>query len=262
MQNEDPRQHDLDARVREHDDVRGSSDFRAQEQRLDRLTFAFVELVRHSWFQANRHTPIIDGLLMYAATDDTLESVIAIRGLVAQGVHNMVRRECRYLLESATKYLYVDQQLPNVREVTRQQRIAYLKQRVPRSSIEPIQGVHVVLGDGHSEVDFRNDVKDAWSKLAGYVHPSATQVEERLQRASRGAYVGFEDVKAVRRLVDEIARSYDMLGVMWLMAAGPSAAGEILTDVEGSNWAFAKSRWLPAMSRYYDYKAERGRGQP
>jgi hypothetical protein len=241
----------------DHAAVRSSQAFQQEIERLNRVTFGLIDIVRLSWAQSSRHRPILDGLLMYSATYDTLESLIAIRELVSSGVHNVARRECRYLLEVATKHLYVDQQLPDVTTTTREDRIRFLTNEVPRSSIEPVRDLNVLLGAGFSQVDFSNDVKGLWSKMAGYIHPSAMQTEERLRRASRGAFIGFEDPKSLREVVADLVRAYDLLGVMWLMAAGPSAAGDVLLMLEEPRWAFARTKWLPAMSRFFDYKAER-----
>jgi len=196
---------------------------------------------------------------MYSATDDTLESLIAIQSLVHQGVHNVARRECRYLLELAVKFLFVDQQLPNLSTHTREDRLDFLTNQVPRASIEPVRDLKIIVGAGYDVADFRSDVKGLWSRMAGYIHPSIAQTEERLRRAARGAYIGFEDPKSLRAVVTELGRAYDQLGVMWLMAAGPSAAGDILTDLEQPAWAFARTKWLPAMSRYFDCWATRPR---
>ncbi|WP_114423494.1 hypothetical protein [Nocardioides houyundeii] len=247
----------LALRESEHAEVRESHGFRQEVERLNRVTNGLIEIIRLSWAESSRYMPIVDGLLMYSGTDDSLQSLIAIRELVFGGVHNVARRECRYLLEAATKHLYVDQRLPNVSTTTREDRIRFLATDVPRSSIEPIRELHILLGAGGSEDDFRNDVKGLWSKMAGYIHPSAMQTEEALRRASRGAFIGFEDPKALREIVADIVRAYDLLGVMWLMAAGPSVAGDILVTLDDPGWAFARTKWLPVMSRFFDYKAER-----
>lgn len=240
-----------------HDELRESADYKAQITRLERVTHALVEVIHASWAESSRHSPIVDGLLLYTSTDDTLESVVAILDLVKVGVHNAARRELRYLLESSVKHVFVDQQLPDVKTHSRDDRISYLASDVPRSSIEVVKQVQVLFGKLDDLSNYQTDVKSLWSRMSGYVHPSVAQTSQRMQRAARGAYIGFEDVKALRQIVDDIVKAYDMLGVMWLTGAGPSAAGDILTAFETPDWAFARTKWLPAMSRYYDYKAER-----
>lgn len=244
-------------RVVAHAELRESADYKAQITRLERVTRALIDIIRMSWAESSRSAPIVDGLLLYTSTDDTLESVVAILDLVKVGVHNAARRELRYLLESSVKHVYVDQQLPDVKTHSREDRIAYLASAVPRSSIDVVKQVDVLFGKPDDLSNYQNDVKSLWSRMSGYVHPSVAQTSRRLQRAERGAFIGFEDVKALRQIVDDIVKAYDMLGVMWLTGAGPSAAGDILTAFETPDWAFARTKWLPAMSRYYDYKSER-----
>lgn len=46
--------------------------------------------------------------LTIKAIDDILQSVIAILSLVENGIHNIIKRELRYLIEMMTKYVIVD----------------------------------------------------------------------------------------------------------------------------------------------------------
>lgn len=250
----------VDEAEQQHATLRATQGYSQELDRLDKISFSLIHIIRNSWLQSSRHPPLLDELLMYSATDDTIESLVAIRGLVHQGVHNVARRECRYLLELAVKFLFVDQQLPDIRSHTRQDRLQFLADRVPRSSIESVWELEVILGGDQTVADYRNDVKRLWSQMAGYIHPSTVQAEERLRRAARGAYIGFEDARSLRSVVSQLTQAYDQLGTMWLMAAGPSAAGEILTEIEQTQWAFRNTKWLPAMSRHFDYKAERRAG--
>lgn len=74
------------------------------------------------------------------------------------------------LATQAVKFLYVDQQCPDI-NVAREQRIEFLKKEVPRSSIQPIFDV-VPLLPSEEVREFREEVKGRWSSLSGIVHPS------------------------------------------------------------------------------------------
>lgn len=143
---------------------------------------------------------------MYAGVEDTAESVVSFLPLVEWGVHNVCRRECRFLLESTVKHLYVDQQLPDVRRHSRQDRIDYLNSEVPRFSIEPIFRTDVYLGIDADVAaamalrTYRSEVKDAWTKFSAFVHPSRDQLQLRLRRAEMGAHLGFETTRELRNL--------------------------------------------------------------
>lgn len=242
-------------RQREHEKHLNSPQYLGQLRRLNRLTEAAINLVYTSHVGISRIPTATNTYLVYAGTDDALESIVAIRALVTQGVHNVARRECRYLLEQAVKFLYVDQQFPSL-DISREQRIEFLKKEVPRSSIQPVFAVHPLL-PAEDVTTFREDVKGRWSSLSGIVHPSKKQIDERAARARRGSFSGFETAKDLTTINNQLAAVYDCLGVMWLTAAGPSIAGDLILELDQKDWVFHKSKWLQKLSRLYDYKFER-----
>lgn len=61
---------------------------------------------------------------------------------------------------------------------------------------------------------------------------------------------------------NQLASVYDCLGVMWLTAAGPSIAGDLILELDQEEWIFHKSKWLQKLSRQYDYKLERQTSTP
>lgn len=61
-------------------DVAGRPAYQAQVRRLRRLTAAAVGLVWLSHQQSSRMPELAETFLMYAGTDDTLESLLAITG--------------------------------------------------------------------------------------------------------------------------------------------------------------------------------------
>ncbi|GGW79579.1 hypothetical protein [Streptomyces lomondensis] len=245
-------------RKQEHEEHRRSPEYVGQLQRLVRLTQGAIDLLHMSHVAMSRMPNATDTYLMYAGTDDSLECLVAIKALVEQGVHNVARRECRYLLEQAVKYLYVDQQLPSL-SATRDHRVEYLKASVPRSSIQPVFDIQPLLPSQDVQA-FRNDVKGRWSSLSGVVHPSKEQIDERAARARRGSFSGFETAKDLTAINNQLASVYDCLGVIWLTAAGPSAAGDVIVELDCDSWIFRKSKWLQKLSRSYDYKLERQQG--
>jgi hypothetical protein len=94
------------------------------------------------------------------------------------------------------KHVDVDQKLPDIKTHSQVDRVNYLASSVPRSSIEVVKDISILFGDPNDLTAFQNDVKSTWSRMSGYVHPSLSQTSERLQRARRGAFIGFEDAKA------------------------------------------------------------------
>lgn len=176
--------------------------------------------------------------------------------LAEQGVFNVGRRELRYLLETTTKHVFVDQQLPG--EAPLRERLDYLHSNVPRSSIDVIDDVVLAMVD--QQDDFRNEIKSIFGQLSGYIHPSRRQFEERLQRAAKGEFSGFESARVLRGFSRIAFKTYDLVLALTFEGVGPSFTGDIFTKVldEDPDWKFYKGPYVAAVSRFFNYKLERG----
>ena len=102
---------DLEERIRQHDGLRDEGDFRAEQNRLNRLTFSFLDAVRAAAVVCTRDPDSARKLLQFSM-DDFIESALSIYMLGEQGIFNVGRRELRYMLEAGAKAVYVDEQLP------------------------------------------------------------------------------------------------------------------------------------------------------
>lgn len=96
-----------------------------------------------------------------------MQSVIAIKSLVENGIHNTVKRELRYLIEMMTKYVIVDYvkmgKSFNIKT-------NYLKENIPNSSIEIIDQYTPPLSADKNE-EFKAEVKDFFIKrVVMFIH--------------------------------------------------------------------------------------------
>ncbi len=183
----------LEADLAAHATLKASKRYKDAQTHLSRLLADFSPALQLSAFYFTRY-PHARQWMQQANADDLLESVVAIPLLVEQGIFNSARRELR-LLEALVKFVYVDQQVPG--DAPLQKRLALLADnaKVPRSSVEPIDWMTLRLVPQPGE--FRGAVKQAFKSLSGYVHPPRSQIDERLRRASRGEFSGFEGPKVV-----------------------------------------------------------------
>ncbi len=197
--------------------------------------------------------------MQQANADDLLESVVAIPPLVEQGVFNSGRRELRYLLEALVKFVYVDQQVSG--DAPLQERLAFLADnaKVPRSSVDPIDWMTLRLVSQPEE--FRAAVKQAFKSLSGYVHPSRSQIDERLRRAARGEFSGFEGPKVVEAFNRLTSQTLDLAVVLICEGIGPAFTGDLHIQLfdDYPDWKFHRTRFAAQVSRYFDYKVERKR---
>jgi hypothetical protein len=203
----------LETDLAAHATLKASKRYKDAQTHLSRLLADFSLALQLSAFCFTRY-PHARQWMQQANADDLLESVVAIPLLVEQGVFNSGRRELRYLLEALVKFVYVDQQVSG--DAPLQERLAFLADnaKVPRSSVDPIDWMTLRLVSQPEE--FRAAVKQAFKSLSGYVHPSRSQIDERLRRAARGEFSGFEGPKVVEAFNRLTSQTLDLAVVLIL----------------------------------------------
>ena len=248
----------LEADVAAHATLRASKRYRDAQTHLSRLLADFALTLRLSAFCFTRY-PHARQWIQQANVDDLLESVVAIPLLVDQGIFNSARRELRYVLEALVKFVYIDQQLPG--DTPLKERLALLgdHKKVPRSSVEPVDWLALRLVSEPGE--FRSAVKQAFASLSGYVHPSRPQVEERLRRAARGEFSGFDGPKVVEAFTGLVSQTLDLAVVLVFEGVGPAFSGDLYVQLfdDYPGWKFHRTRFAPQVASQFDYKLERRR---
>lgn len=243
-------------RAREHEELRDEAPYREQSVYLSRLTRDFILGIRAMWLAFTRY-PDSGQWLQSRFTDDFLESAVSIYSLASQGVFNAGKREMRYMLEAAVKYVFVDQQLEG--DATLESRLAVLNDtsRVPRSTVDPVD--KIILRMVPDSAAFSGAVHSSFGALSAYTHMSARQLEERFRRAERGEFSGFEGPKTLESFNGVIAQTYDLVLVLLMEGIGPTFTGDLFVQVfDGEpGWKFHKGRFVREVSRTFDYKAER-----
>ena len=252
-------QTNLETNLTAHATVKASKRYQDAQKHLSRLVADFAMTVQLSAFYFTRN-PHAREWMLWANADDFLESAVAIPVLVEQGIFNSARREMRYLLEALVKFVYVDQQLPN--DAPLQDRLTLLADnaKVPRSSVDPIDWMTLRLVPQPEE--FRGAVKQAFKSLSGYVHPSRSQIDERLRRATRGEFSGFEGPTVVEAFNRLTSQTLDLAVVLICEGIGPAFTGDLYVHLfdDYPGWKFHRTRFAAQVSRYFDYKVERQQG--
>lgn len=200
--------------------------------------------------------------LQHRFTDDFLESALSIWSLANQGIFNAGRREMRYMLEAAAKYVFVDQQVDGSASLAARIELLHDTSVVPRSSVDPVDGIQFrMVPDAKA---FAGAVHSAFGSLSGFTHMSSKQLEERLGRAARGEFSGFESVRTLEAFNRLLVQTYDVVLVLLLEGIGPAFTGDLFIQVfdEAEDWKFRKGRFVSQISRQFGYKAERNRVSP
>src|SRR5690606_38544057 len=153
-----------------------------------------------------RAKDIYDKFLTIRSSDDLIQSIDGLRDLVVNGIHNMARREVRYMIEMTVKYLVVDQE--KMREEL-SAKTQHLPDNVPNSSIEVIDRLSTPF-ETTIDKQFKDEVKDMFYKACAYVHPSKRQIDEQVDNYSKGIHIGFETAKMLADINKLLFRAYDI----------------------------------------------------
>lgn len=246
---------ELRERIEAHEKIQKGKRYEDAQLHLRRLVQDFAFTLRASWIVFTRY-PNGKEWLLQDSIDDLLESAIALPLLADEGILNAARRELRYLLEATVKFVFVDQQLPG--DTPLEDRIQFLGDhtKVPRSSVDPIGDLTLRMVEPEA---FRNAVKQSFSALSGYVHPSRPALEETLNRAARGESTGFEGPRVLEAFNRLVSQTLDLVLVLSFEGVGPSFSGDLFVQIldENPRWKFHRTRFMAEVSRHFDYKMER-----
>ena len=240
----------------EHAALRASEPFQAQLRLLRSLTHGFVITLRLAWLTATRD-PAFPNSLLWRFTDDLLASAVGIELLVAEGIDSTARRELRFMFELVIRHLYVDScaMTPNTPLETR---LAFIEHRLGNRDVELVSDLPLVLVADKEA--FRGTTRRLYGELSRYTHPSSEQLAARLERAARGAHVGFESAADIKNVNALLERTYDALIVLLCEGLGYQSAGDLILAFDGvDDWPFHHTRFVEQVSRGFDYKAERQR---
>ena len=108
----DERHRNVQKKQEKYQAVVDPPEYRAELERLHRITSDFVATLRLCWIATTWAGDCVDKSLFARSIDDLTKSAILICTAVHEGAHSSARRELRYMIEFAIKALYVDQKLP------------------------------------------------------------------------------------------------------------------------------------------------------
>jgi hypothetical protein len=233
---------------REHAKIATAPEFRQALARLSATTADFVATIRGSWLFATRE-PGWKERLYWIGTDDLVASAVGINALVSNGVRNPARRELRFSLESAVKYLYVDEELS--RKTPLATRLRFLERQVPAKSIDPLNAIQFEPVLGSASAMFKKAVWNAYGDLSEYVHLSDAQVAEHIAAIERSSFVGYESAADIEAFTDLLTRVDDLLIVFALLALGPSSAADLVEVATGRpGWTFNSTPFVGSAAQH------------
>lgn len=232
-----------------------SQEYKQGFQYLDSITDDFILATNLIALYSIRAPDIYENFLGIFIIDEISESLVAINNLAKLGAYNQIKRELRYLIELTTKCVVVDHEMMGK---SMDDKLAHFYKNIPNSSIEPIDRCSPIFDPVLNET-FTIEVKDFFYKACAYIHPSKTQIEERIKNYDKGNTIGFDTAKMVTSCNTLIFRALDMILVLLFHSFGESMTGDLFIHAFDLNqkWKFHKGKYTKEYSKLFDYKHER-----
>jgi hypothetical protein len=121
-------------------------------------------------------------LLSYLA-QDYIESAISIITLAMEGVHNVVKRELRFIIESSIKIGFIQQKSY---DSLIEEKLKQFDKELSSQSISIKQNLLLSLLPDSMRDGFCDEVGRVYGLTCNYVHLTPTQIEERIAAVDAG----------------------------------------------------------------------------
>ena len=194
-------------------------------------------------------------LLSYTA-QDYLQSAITLPMLIREGIHNVCRRELRFILEMSIKLCRIQQQDYKADIATK---LISLKTTLDTTNISMQKQIHLTLLPEAQRAVFYEEVGRLYGQTSEYVHWTSAQIHERIAMVDQGRTSGDESAEDIRNLNSLIARGLAASFVFLFHSVPEYVAGDFLVESDGASldWPFSRSRFMAHIDECFDYKHER-----
>jgi hypothetical protein len=196
-------------------------------------------------------------LLSYLA-QDYIESAISIITLAMEGVHNVAKRELRFLIETSLKICFIQQKS---NESFIEDKLKKFDKKLSSQRISIKDNLLLYLLPENLRDEFCEEVGRVYGLTSNYVHLTPRQIEERIAAVDAGRTAARENEADVKALNELLSRGLSCSLVLLFHSVPSWVAGDWLVEEDGSTnkWYFGRSRFVAGVDSYFDYKAERSK---
>jgi hypothetical protein len=176
--------------------------------------------------------------------------------LIREGIHNVCRRELRFILEMSIKTCFVQQKQYNVDIATK---LNSFKSILDSANISFRKQLDLSLIPEAERVSFDQEVGRLYGETSRYIHMTQSQILERIELVDQNRTSGKEGPDEIESLNRLIGRGLACSLVLLLHSVPDYVAGDLLVEPDGKSlkWFFAQSRFIALIDEQFDYKAER-----
>jgi hypothetical protein len=223
---------------------------------VSRLARTFLETLHFIALDTARDPSYLENHMLTYVVQDYLQSVISVPLLVREGIHNVCRREIRFVLEMSIKVCRIQQQSYST-SVT--EKLTSLKDTIDSTNISMQKQIDLHLLPEQVRSSFIEEVGRITGLSSNYVHWTTSQILERIEMVEAGRNSGRESPEDVDKLNLFVARGLAASLVFLFHAVPEYVAGDWLVGPNGERQAslFEQSRFIAHIDEYFDYKHER-----
>lgn len=255
-------------RMDAHTALRESHGFKDAIARVDRLIADYGVAINAIDLMATRSPPFFQKLITLRLKQQFVESMIATAQAIKAGLHNPAHRELRFLLEASIKTLWLDSGCPLIGNAPKSvaanvdEKVASLDDLGRERFGEVIASLRFRMIDEAGAFAYRQTANSLYTSLSTHVHISSRVIARDLKGFDRDRDIGFETIGDVNKVVDLMRQVLDLALASHFEAFDAGLVGDIFIHVldDEKRWSFHKTSLVSAVSRHFDYKAERQPG--
>lgn len=243
----------MDAMTSSEDHTTGRDSAIAESVEIFR---SFLFALRFIIHDTARDPTFFDNHLLSYVSQDYIQAAVGLPTLISDGVHNVCRRELRFLLEMSIKLCFVQEHQYNL-DVT--SKLQTFEKMFDSTNISIQRQLKLYLLPSEEHTSFYEEVGRLYGATSKYVHLSQAQVLERINLVDQGRTSGHESAADVQELNKLLRRVLACCIVFLLHSVPPYVVGDLLVEPDGSSlrWYFSGSKFIALIDQQYDYKHER-----
>ncbi|TCA62723.1 hypothetical protein E0J16_00095 [Rhizobium pisi] len=220
-----------------------------------RIVHSYVQLLFIAGAVTQGDPKFKDNHLLRPLLQDLIESAFSLSILAREGMHSVVTRELRFIVEASLKLCFVQQRSY---QTSIAQKLETFRKELESPRI-PLRDVKLSMLSADTIRDFTEEAGRLYGRTSSYIHWSASQIQERMKQLENGNSIGRESPGTVQGSNDLIRRSLAASLVLIYHSVPEYVAGDTMVEKSGKtiDSYFMQSRYLAEIDAYFDYKHER-----
>lgn len=224
--------------------------------RLELATSSYLMAVGFIAQNTSRDPSYNKNNLLSYQIQDFIESAFALDYLVREGLLSVGKRELRFIIESSIKICHIQQ-----KEYTLsiEEKLSNFERLLDSPNISCKNEIELSLMPSELRDVFKEETGRLYGATSKYIHMTVEQIQNRMQLVDNGRTVGCENQEDVSHFTS-LAEKVLAISLTLLLHASPEyVSGDLFSgfDTCQFEWHFLQSKYLAAIDKRFDYKAER-----